>query len=54
MKKPASAGSLTSPDKRLAFQNTPKSISSKMTVMGTPSNQAMMGILISFEMGQYR
>jgi hypothetical protein len=32
-----------------AFQNTPKSISNKMTVMGTPSNQAMMGMLISFE-----
>ncbi|WP_426145138.1 hypothetical protein [Polaromonas sp. DSR2-3-2] len=31
------------------FQNTPKSISNKMTVMGTPSNQAMMGMLISFE-----
>ena len=39
---------------RLAFQNTPKSISSRMTVMGTPSNQAMMGMLISFEMGLYR
>jgi len=30
-------------------QNTPKSISSKITLMGTPSSQAMMGMLVSFE-----
>lgn len=36
------------------LQNTPKSISNKITVMGTPSSQAMMGIWNSFLMGSLR
>ena len=52
MKKPVEAGFFASfSGRQTAFQNTPKSISNKMTVMGTPSNQAMMGMLISFEVG---
>jgi len=30
-------------------QNTPNSISNKITVMGTPSNQAMSGIVFSLK-----
>ena len=52
MKKPDKTGFFASfSGRQAAFQNTPKSISNKMTVMGTPSNQAMMGMLISFEVG---
>ena len=52
MKKPAEAGLFRFfTGWQAVFQNTPKSISNKMTVMGTPSNQAMMGMLISFEVG---
>ena len=52
MKKPAEAGfSHPVQGRQAVFQNTPKSISNKMTVMGTPSNQAMMGMLISCEVG---
>jgi len=35
-------------------QNTPNSISSKMTVMGTPSSQAMMGISFSFNSRRHK
>ena len=54
MKKPAETGFFICANVQPTCQNTPKSINNKMTVMGTPSNQAMMGMLISFEMGMCR
>jgi hypothetical protein len=48
MKKPAGAGFFLWIGKAV-LQNTPKSISNKITVMGTPSSQAMMGIGSSFQ-----
>jgi hypothetical protein len=51
MKKPAEAGFSFCSAWAGSYQNTPKSISNKMTVMGTPSNQAMMGMSISFKVG---
>lgn len=48
MKKPAEAGFFICTNVQAACQNTPKSINNKMTLMGTPSNQAMMGMLFSF------